>query len=353
MMIESGYIIEKGRPFKGKFLEILVDFLGAHDLSYDKNIEFSIAIIRNSKILATASRDRNVIKCVAVRKENQGEGLMAVIFSELYMEFIQKGITQFWCYTKIENYEAFERLGMYSVFSAEHVVLMENKKHGFGEYLQQLKTETEKQKKQRFLSDYNNMSGEKKGVGAIVVNCNPFTKGHRYLIEKAAKQCELVHVFVISAEQSWLTKDERIEMVKLGTQDISNVILHETSGYMISPAVFPTYFLKDNAQIEKVSCALDIGIFGKYIAKALSITKRFVGSEPADVVTSEYNRKLSEKLPEMGIELIEFERFSIKEKYVSASAVRKAIDEHMEDIIFSMLPDSTLDYLKYRGKLHG
>ena len=39
--------------------------------------------------------------------------------------------------------------------------------------------------------------------GAVVMNCNPLTLGHRYLIEQALKQCDYLMIFVVQEDKSF------------------------------------------------------------------------------------------------------------------------------------------------------
>lgn len=344
----SGYRIKTGTPFSGKELEELKNFLQHNGLEYDENIAFSIMLVVDEKVVATGSLDRNVMKCISVRPENRGDGLLAIVISELYQECIRRGNAHIFCYTKPDNVEVFKSMGMHSVIETKDILLMENKQGGFKKYLQELKSNTNDFVLNRGIRW--NVQADNDTVGAIVANCNPFTKGHRYLIETAANQCSLLHVFVLSTEQGWLTAKERYEMVQIGTEDISNVILHTTSGYLVSPAVFPSYFLKKGTNVSRIQCELDVRIFVKYIAKELSITKRFVGTEPYDKITLGYNEMLKRILPSAGIEVIEVERNKWQEEYISASVVRKGILQN-ECEYLSMLPDTTIRYLRERGKI--
>ncbi|EFA28598.1 ABC transporter, ATP-binding protein, partial [Haemophilus influenzae HK1212] len=38
--------------------------------------------------------------------------------------------------------------------------------------------------------------------GSIVMNANPFTLGHRYLIEQALQQCDHLHLFIVGEDAS-------------------------------------------------------------------------------------------------------------------------------------------------------
>ena len=182
-------------------------------------------------------------------------------------------------------------------------------------------------------------------VGALVMNCNPFTKGHQYLIEAAAKECQRVYVFVLSEDKSQFSAKDRMEMVKLGTSHIPNVTVLPTGPYLISSATFPTYFLKDRESAQQVHCLLDIEIFCRYYAPRLGISRRYVGTEPLSPMTAQYNEALKENLPQKGIRVIEVPRLEL-DVPISASAVRTALKAGDENTLKAILPQSTYDYLK-------
>ena len=265
--------IRTGNPFRGREKEKLVSFLKEQDLEYDENITNSMVLEEDGEIIGTASSHNNVIKCVAISKEHQGENLLSTIFSHLVTHMFEQGIYHYFGFTKPKNKRLFEGVGLYPVAETDHVLLLENERDGME----------------------NKESDE---IGAIVANCNPFTKGHRYLVEYAASRCRYLHLFILSEEQEFISSDARFHMVSEGVKDLKNVILHRTSDYLISPVVFPTYFMKEKDQAFTMNCMLDIEIFRRYIAKNLGITKRFVGSEPNCQVTNEYNRCLKEYLPQ-------------------------------------------------------
>lgn len=181
--------------------------------------------------------------------------------------------------------------------------------------------------------------------GAIVMNCNPFTKGHRYLIEKAASQVDYLYVFVVEEDKSVFPFEDRIQMVKAGTKTLTNVLVLPSGDYIISQKTFEQYFTKD--QVETVDdMDYDVRIFGEVVAKEFGITVRFVGEEPYDKVTRKYNETMKRILPEYDVEVVEIPRISNAEgEIISASKVRKYLQEHNIEALQSMLPDSTLEYL--------
>jgi [citrate (pro-3S)-lyase] ligase len=182
-------------------------------------------------------------------------------------------------------------------------------------------------------------------IGTIVANCNPFTNGHLYLIESAARQCGLLHLFILSEDRSAFSTDTRWSLVQAGVAHIPNVILHPTGPYLVSAATFPDYFLKDTASPETVNTALDIALFAERFARPLGITHRFVGTEPFDPVTATYNQQMKELLPSYGITLVEMSRLESAGNAVSASRVRRLLQEKNFDAISGLVPTTTYDYL--------
>lgn len=176
--------------------------------------------------------------------------------------------------------------------------------------------------------------------GAIVMNANPFTLGHRYLAQRAAESCDSVHIFVVREDASEFSFEDRLRMVREGVKDIRGAIVHSTGLYMVSRAVFPSYFLKRTEDATAVQAALDANVFIK-IAAALSVSRRFIGSEPFSAVTNEYNRVLIDTLPKHGIECRKTERLTINGCAVSASRVRSLLASGDKERAFALLPPST------------
>lgn len=182
--------------------------------------------------------------------------------------------------------------------------------------------------------------------GAIVMNCNPFTKGHRYLIEQAAAQVDLLYVFVVEEDKSIFKFADRIEMVRRGTADLENVKVLPSGRYIISKETFSQYFEKDNVELIE-DMDYDVRIFGEVVAKEIGITVRFVGEEPFDKVTKQYNETMKRILPEYDIKVVEISRTTTEDGIIiSASTVRKAMEEKDDKLLYKMLPETTLEYLR-------
>ena len=178
-------------------------------------------------------------------------------------------------------------------------------------------------------------------TGCIVMNCNPFTLGHRYLIEQAAKQVERLYVMVVREDCSLFAYTERKAMVEQGVADIENVSVIDGSDYAISRATFPTYFLKRLDDAADTQMLLDLDLFRRHIAPALGATVRFVGTEPTDQLTRRYNQLMHETLKDVR----EIDRLEKDGNAVSASRVRKAMEEGDMNTIRQLVPPTTLPYI--------
>ena len=187
---------------------------------------------------------------------------------------------------------------------------------------------------------------ENRKIGCIVMNCNPFTKGHQFLIETAAGQVDFLYVFVVEENRSFFPFEVRMELVKRGTEHLSNVFVVSSGNWIISYDTFPVYFEKTEKQDVQMDASTDLEIFARYIAPGLNISSRFVGEEPTDLITRQYNEQMKDLLPRYGIELIEIPRkLSDDKQVISASRVRRLLGERKWLGINELVPETTYDFL--------
>ena len=321
-----------GSPMQGAMLSRLKAFLHACDLDYDDSIQFTAALMEEDEILATGSLDGATIKCVAVSPAHQGEDLAAQIMTAVFMEAAQRELRHLMLYTKPRNQYLFQGFGFHPVIRTADCLLMENRHGGLRSFLSGIP------KRQ-------NLQGH---VGCIVANGNPFTLGHRYLIETAASECAHVYVFILSENRGMFSPEERLLMAREGCRDLGNVSVHPTGPYMVSSSTFPSYFIKDKVRVEDIHCELDIRLFGEKIAPALGITRRYAGTEPGCAVTARYNQRMKELLPRFGISFFEVERRLCEGAPISASRVRELIADGRTDELEGLLPPSTLSLIHSR-----
>ena len=296
----------------------------------DRNLDYSCGMFNDGELIATGSCFGNTLRCLAVSSDYRGEGLMAGIASHLIEYEFNRGFSHLFVYTKPDAAPLFESLGFSTIATIPgKVVFLENTRNGFYSFCRALAP-----------ADMNCRLTQ----AAIVMNANPFTLGHRYLVEKAASENDLVHIFVLSEDKSVFPSKERYKMVAEGCSDLKNVIIHETGDYLISNATFPGYFFKEDLDVIKAHAGLDGAVFSR-IAHAAGISRRYVGTEHASETTSIYNSVLSEILPNAGIELIIVPRLEISGETVSASSVRKLIHDGKINVVRNYVPDSTWNFL--------
>ena len=320
--------VELAARLRGSTLESWKALLRRAELEPDTDSDSTVLIWDDAELIAAASRKGNLLKCIAVDDARQGEGLTATLLTTLRQDAFQNGYSHLFLYTKPKNRYMFSSLFFYPIAETSQVLLMENKQGGIEQFLKTLP-----------------VCPEGGTVGAAVMNCNPFTKGHRYLIETAAKECDRLYVFVLSEDKSDFSAKDRFEMVKLGTADLSNVTVLPTGPYLISSATFPTYFLKDRENAEAIHCLLDIEIFCKYYVPKFGITRRYVGTEPLSPMTNQYNDALKQHLPEKGIALREIPRLEQSGTPVSASAVRAHLQKGDFEALKELLPLTSYKYI--------
>jgi [citrate (pro-3S)-lyase] ligase len=119
-----------------------------------------------------------------------------------------------------------------------------------------------------------------------------------------------------------------------------------SSQFIISGVTLPEYFVKGEDPDAHVDASMDLEIFGKWIAPALGVHTRFVGEEPFDRVTLQYNNAMREILPRFGVELQVIPRKEAEGAPISASRVRKLLEEKNFVEIAKIVPETTLAYLK-------
>ena len=383
-------------------------FLKRNALRIDDMNYYAAVLDDDGEMIAGGGLKDDVIKCVAVDDAHKGEAIANTLVSHLISHANQEGYGCIKLFTKPKNRQLFESLSFRLLAEAPEAILMETGIGGISntvEALKKIKEESEKYKEynkeckednkeckedskeckeeektnlntttpqhlntsylntttpqhlntsylntstpQHLNTSYLNTSTPQhlnttppRG-GVVVMNCNPFTLGHRYLIEQAAKQVERLYVMVVREDCSLFAYTERKAMVEQGVADIENVNVIDGSDYAISRATFPTYFLKRLDDAADTQMLLDLDLFRRHIAPALGATVRFVGTEPTDQLTRRYNQLMHEALKDVR----EINRLEKDGNAVSASRVRKAMEEGDMNTIRQLVPPTTLPYI--------
>lgn len=352
-------------------------FLKRNGLRFDDMHYYAAVTDDDGEMIAGGGLKGNVIKCVAVDDAHKGEAIANTLISHLIAHANEEGHSNVMLFTKPKNRQLFESLSFRLLAEAPEAVLMETGIGGINnmvEQLKKIKEESEKYKeynkeckedskeckenseecKEEEKTNLNTSTPQHLNTstpqplttttplrGVVVMNCNPFTLGHRYLIEQAAKQVERLFVMVVREDCSLFAYAERKAMVEQGVAHLENVTVIDGSEYAISQATFPTYFLKRLDDAADTQMLLDLDLFRRHIAPALGATVRFVGTEPTDRLTRRYNQLMHEVLADVR-EIVRLEK---EGNAVSASRVRKAMEQGDMSTIRQLVPPTTLPYI--------
>lgn len=322
-------------------LKLVKDFLAGLRFEFDPSEVECTMIVYNLKgeLVGTGSHLGRILKYVAVASKFRDTTAFALIVT--YMtEKLLKIYKHTFVFTRPENSVRFRGLGYTEIATAEPLfTVLEFGFESIFTYQDYLKT--------------LRIPVETANVAAMVVNCNPFTNGHKFLIEKAASENEVVYLFVVEEDRSAFPFAVRWELIRKGIAHLKNVVMVRGGMYIVSGAIFPSYFLKNEAinDVMQKQAELDVKIFANYVVPILGIKKRYVGTENYCKVTGAYNQAMKVILPSFGVEVIEIVRKAIgsgtdnSPDYISASKVRKAIKHDQLEKIIDFLPDSTREFL--------
>ena len=338
-------------------------FLKRNGLRFDDMHYYAAITDDDGEMIAGGGLKGNVIKCVAVDDAHKGEAIANTLISHLIAHANEEGYSNVMLFTKPKNRQLFESLSFRLLAEAPEAVLMETGIGGIyntvealkkikeeGEVCKENNQECKKEEKTNLnitTPQHLNTSTSQPLTtttplrGVVVMNCNPFTLGHRNLIEQAAKQVERLFVMVVREDCSLFAYAERKAMVEQSVAHLKNVTVIDGSEYAISQATFPTYFLKRLDDAADTQILLDLDLFRRHIAPALGATVRFIGTEPTDRLTRRYNQLMHEVLADVR-EIVRLEK---KGNAVSASRVRKAMEQGDMSTIRQLVPPTTLPYI--------
>jgi [citrate (pro-3S)-lyase] ligase len=309
-------------------------FLTSVGLGYDPHPDVIVALTTSAgKVVATGSLAGKVVKHMAVADDWQGSGLALRVFDRLYRIARENGFARVLAFTTPKGSRTLESIGFERIEGTADAVLLEFgagwSGGGIHDYLDKLE-----------------IFPRYKRAGAIIMNCNPFTRGHLHLITTASRQCDRVYIFVVSEDRSTFPTAVRKRLIEEGTSHLGNVNVLEGGDYIISSATFPMYFLREPGRATYIQSRLDATIFARKIAPAAGITVRFVGEEPLDPTTGMYNDAMREVFSASGIELVVVPRLEDGGVPISASIVRRALKDSDWTLVETLVPPTTTKFLR-------
>lgn len=316
--------------------EEVAAFLSSLGLDYDYESDVTVLVRHGDEMIATGSLRGSVLQCFGVKPEYRGIGLTQMVVDRLLTTAYEAGHTRVFVYTPPANVDVFRGMGFRLLVDTSLAALLEIGSPTVKDYVDELS-------RYALSSSCERHDG---AIGGLVMNCNPFTLGHQYLVEYASKNCNHVFLLVVEEDRSVFPFHVRIELVKKGTAHLHNVTVLPSGPYVISLATFPSYFTPEVTTHARAGASVDASLYGKYVAKALGIKKRFVGQEPLSPVTAIYNATMHEVLHYYGVSVLEIPRLMIDGRVVSASLVRELLRKGQDRSLPSLVPPVTLDFLR-------
>jgi [citrate (pro-3S)-lyase] ligase len=290
----------------------------AQGLSFESDYDDLAGSYEAGALVATGARAGEVLKMLAIDPAHQSGDLLGALVTELMRLGRAAERDVFWVFTPPGNAPTFER----------PVALLE-----YGGGLAQ------------YLAAHAGLRRPGRN-GAVVANANPFTLGHLFLVETAAREVDTLYLFIVREDRSVFPFDVRYRLAEESTRHLPNVAVLDTSRYAVSGSTFPSYFLKRHDDVARSQMQIDVRLFASHLAPAFFVTRRFVGHEPYCATTAAYNSVMAEALPEYGMALVEVRRAAGSDGFISATMVRDAVAKRDFEAIGRMVPPPTLAFLR-------
>ena len=338
-------------------------------LSLPTGITLGLGLYETGRIIATGFLAGNVLCGISVVPDKQGEGLAAFMVSRLMERGAGEGLSHFLLFTKPGEVGTFRNLSFSEIACTGTAALLEFGRPGYADWIDFCRRNLHASDKGKDKKINGNSSpGPREAAfkpgrekprhkpdtsrpmyrrAAVVMNANPFTRGHRHLVETALQAADTAAVFVVQEDASAFPFSVRFALVCEGLADLNRVKVLPGGNFMVSLASFPSYFTGER-QHEAVHASLDATIFASKVAPDLGLDLRCVGAEPVCGVTAAYNEALRRILPIHGIRCVEVPRLCEGTEVVSASTVRALLQQRPLpwEAIAKLTPASTLRYLR-------
>lgn len=302
-------------------------------LSQPPGADLGLGFYEDGRLLAAGFLAGDLLCGLAVASGRRGEGLASSLAGRLMEHGREAGRSRFLLITKAEEADKFADMGFAELARTKQAAFLEFGRPGYADWIGAARGALQK--------------NGPEPLTAVVMNADPFTLGHRHLVEAAARGAGRVAVFVVEEDASAFPFAVRLELVRQGLAGLERAVVLPGGPYMVSRASFPSYFTGEREHAA-VHAALDAALFAKRVAPDLGVSARFIGTEPLCGVTCAYNAALLEALPPHGVECVEVARLERGGAPVSASRVRALLGRAAPDwrAVAAQVPATTLAYLR-------
>lgn len=335
-------------PLEPEDVSFLRAFLARVGLEPEDDIEAAAFVMDLDEAVAVACLAGEVVKCVGVLPAYEGEGAAARAVAAIRAEAEARGRGRLFLYTRPSAVPFFESMGFRSLASSGFDEELPPPNYSAAPPEGAALLESDPMAFEAWAAGVARILPGGMAAGAVVLNANPFSLGHRSLVERASRLCGGggLLVLVVAGDRSSFPGAVRERLVRAGTADIPGVFVASGGAYCVSGATFPAYYLRERSRAAELQAALDAELFATRIAPAFGIGTRFVGSEPYCPMTAAYNGALSRILPRRGLSLVELPRAELDGAAISASDVRSAIKVGDLDRACRLVPATTAEWLR-------
>lgn len=307
-------------------------FLASFDLTYRKDVDYTVYIEEKGEIVGTVSLLGCVIMLLAVDKKMQGENLALKLVDHAISTLRSKGKYGYRVFTKPEYLPLFIDMGFRLLVKTDRFISLEGGESNIEKRVDGLVN--------KVIMEHGFIDSD---TACMVINGNPFTEGHLSLLEYALSKHRKLMLFVLEEDASYFSFKERFSLAFIGTRAYSErVSVLPSTEYIVSKETFPDYFIKEENDKTEAFAEYDALIFKKYFMEKLGISKRYFGSEESAYMQI-YNAKMKEVLGDKA-EIID--RFSKNDKVISAKKFRKLIEEGKIDEAMNFIPTSNKTVMK-------
>ncbi len=303
------------------------EFLKTFDLCFRYDTTYTVYMEEKGEIIGTVSLQDNVITMLAVYKKYQGENVAVTLVNHVISKLREEGVYGYKVFTKPEYLPLFINMGFCELIKTDSFCALEGGQSNIEQAVENLKT--------KVIMELGSIEPD---TGAIVINGNPFTKGHLALCEYALQRHRRLLVFVLQEDISEFSFKERFSLAFLALRAYSErVSVLPSTEYIVSKSTFPSYFLHGVDAQTKAYAQYDALIFKKYFMEKLGISKRYLGSETTEYMQI-YNNAVANVLGD-GAEVVD--RFTLNEKAISAKEFRTLVKNGNLAQALELIPTST------------
>lgn len=188
-------------------------------------------------------------------------------------------------------------------------------------------------------------------IGASVMSCNPFTSGHRYLVELGSRMFDYFVVFLMQEGMNLVFDKEECEnLVRVGVQDLDNVIVVPMSDVFSYQTFWPEYndiMLRHSKNYVGLNTYNLLNVVGKAF-KQLNVKHFLCGIETDDNITRQHIVQAKTVFPQNDINVICIPRKQMKDNKLSISGTecRRMLAEGEYDKLNGFLQPQVIDYIK-------